>query len=264
MISGCPPSMKRIFFSEGTLLENLASEMGLDGGRVQLMKAMIGDVYISENFEYGAIAACPQNNPKNIDAIIYGDFYSRRNGTCSLVDTINIDGITYRSIFEWAKQNIMEIATALINKEPLSESNIKFANTIPDPVMVMITTNIIMEGDNFEAERTADKYAYTSSLIFAHSLLRDLYNDLYNMLYVAKVANFNQTGGSFSCASNLSAKAQMLANEMRQNAQKFSEAVDNDYKVAVAEVMENSKYAQLIKEGRTEASKSILQRMSQQ
>jgi conjugative transfer pilus assembly protein TraH len=264
MITGCPPLMRRIFFTEGTLLENLAAEMGIDLGRIELMKAMIGDIYISEDFDYGAIAACPQNNPKNIDAIIYGEFYSRRHGNCVMVDNINIDGIMYPSIFDWARQHIIEIANAVTNKEDFSPGNITFLNTIPDPVLVMITTNVLMEGDNFEAERTADRYAYTAALIFAHSLLRDLYNDLYNLLYMAKVANFNQTGGAYDCASNLSSKAQMLANDMRENVQKFSNAIDNDYRIAISEVMENSKYAQLVKERKASAQKMVLEKVSQQ
>ena len=261
LVSGCPPDMRQIYFSEGTLLENLARQMGIDAGKVELMRAMAGDVYISSDLEYGAIAACPQNNPRNIDAVIYGDFYSRRNGQCEKVDHITLGGIQYPSIFDWARQNIIEVATAMAEKSELSTANVAFVDTVPQPAMVNITVDMIMAGDDFDADAMADKYAYTASLIFAYSLLRDLYNDLYHMLYTARITSYNQDG-NVNCAKQLSLKAQLMATEIGENVLKYSSAISDDYRQAMAEVSDNASYARNVKDAMDEAKKIPLRKVS--
>jgi conjugative transfer pilus assembly protein TraH len=263
LISGCPPDMRAIYFTEGTLLENLARQMGIDAGKVELMRAMAGDVYISGDLDYGAIAACPQNNPRNIDAVIYGDFYSRRNGQCEKVDHITLGGVQYPSVFDWARQNIIEVATGMAAKSDLSDANVLFINTVPQPAMINITIDMIMAGDYFAADAMADKYAYTASLIFAYSLLRDLYNDLYHMLYTAKIASFNQEGNA-DCAKQLSSKAQLMATEIGENVLKYSSAISDDYRQAMAEVMDNASYARNVKASRDEAKKIPVMKVGDQ
>jgi conjugative transfer pilus assembly protein TraH len=262
MVRDCPVEMKRIFFSEGTLMENIAGVMGIDAGKVELMRSMVGDVYISGDLEYGAIAPCPQNNPRNIDSIIYGDFYTRRNGAC-VRDQINIGGFAYPSLYDWARQNILEISQSLATKTAFSDANELFINTIPNPMLVMISTDIIMQGNDFDAAKMADSYAYMASLVFAYSMMRDLYNDLYNMLYTAKLANFNQTGGSIRCSSMLSNKAQLLADKMRENAMLYSEGIAEGYRLAIAEAAQNSKYALTVKEMKAEAERMSIKKVAQ-
>jgi hypothetical protein len=254
--------MRAIFFTEGTMLENLAEEIGIGASKVDLMRAMIGDIYISGNLEYGAIAPCPQNNPTNIEAIIYGDFYSRRNGVC-VKDQINIDGEIYPSLFEWARINILTIAQHIAGKEPFEPQNELFINTIPHPILVMITTDILMQGNAFEAEQTANRYAYTAAMIFAYSMMRDLYNDLYNMLYTAKIVDFNeQSGGNIHCSRVLKTKAQELADEMRNNVLKYSAAINKNYQQTVTEAIEQSKYAQSLRENKRTADELTLRKVA--
>jgi conjugative transfer pilus assembly protein TraH len=262
MVSACPDSMRAIFFTEGTMLENLAEEIGIGSTKTALMRAMIGDIYISGNLEYGAIAPCPQNNPTNIESIIYGDFYSRRNGVC-VKDQINIDGEMYPSLFEWARINILTVAQHIADKEAFEPQNELFINTIPHPILVMITTDIIMQGNAFEAEQTASRYAYTAAMIFAHSMMRDLYNDLYNMLYTAKIVDFNeQSGGNINCSRVLKTKAQELADEMRNNVLKYSAAINKNYQQTVTEAIEQSKYAQSLRENKRTADELTLRKVA--
>jgi conjugative transfer pilus assembly protein TraH len=273
LIEGCPDALKDIFFTEGTLLENLASRIGIDTGKVQLMRAMIGDVLIEDDLRYGAIAPCPQNNPTNLDAIIYGDFYVRRNGNC-VKDQINIGGDMFPSIYEWAKANLIEIADAMKDKGVLTPGNELFINTIPHPVLVQITTDIISQGNDFDANQTAEHYAYMASVIFARSLMRDLYNDLYNMLQYAQIANFNQMAadttcgdppkpGCITCASSLSGKAQMMAEKMKDRVLTFSTMINADYRAALAGVMESAEHAQTTRENRDYARSVPLRKVSE-
>jgi conjugative transfer pilus assembly protein TraH len=262
LIEHCPDALTDIFFTEGTLLENLAGRIGIDAGKVELMRAMIGDVYISNDLEYGAIAPCPQNNPTNLDAIIYGDFYARRNGAC-VQDQINIGGEMFPSIFEWAKANLIEIADAMTDKGLLTPNNELFINTIPHPVLVQITTDIISQGTDFDANQVAEHYAYTASVIFARSLMRDLYNDLYNMLQYARIANFNQTSGGTRCAISLSGKAQLMADEMRDRVLSFSTMINADYQAALAGVMESAEHAKMARENRDYARSVPLRKVSE-
>jgi conjugative transfer pilus assembly protein TraH len=262
MVSGCPDSMRNIFFTEGSLLSNMAEQTGIGESRVEFMRAMIGDIYISSDLEYGAVAPCPQNNPTNIEAIIYGDFYHRRNGAC-VKDPIIIDGRSYPSLFEWARENILEIAIHISNKEPFEPSNELFINTIAHPILVMISTDIMTQGNAFEAAEAADRYAYMSSIIFAHSMMRDFYNDLYNMLYMVKISDFNeQSGGDIRCSRQLKAKAHELASEMRQNVLKYRTAINSNYKTAINEAMEQSKYAQFLKENKKVAEQQTLRKVA--
>jgi conjugative transfer pilus assembly protein TraH len=262
LIAHCPDAVTDIFFTEGTLLENLATRIGIDAGKVQLMRAMIGDVYISDNLEYGAIAPCPQNNPSNLDAIIYGDFYVRRDGAC-VQDQINIGGDMFPSIFEWAKANIIEIANAMTDKGALTPGNELFINTIPHPVLVQITTDIISQGTDFDANQVAEHYAYTAGVIFARSLMRDLYNDLYNMLQYARIANFNQPTGGIQCAISLSGKAQLMADDMQDRALTFASMINEDYRAAIAGVMESAEHAKMARENRDYAKSLPLRKVSE-
>jgi conjugative transfer pilus assembly protein TraH len=252
LVSGCPDGLKNIFFSEGSLLENLASEIGTDPAKVQFMRAIVGDIYISDALEYGAVAPCPQNQPTNLDNIIYGDFYVRRNGQC-VHDQVNIGGIMYPSIFEWAKQNMLEVAEALVNREPLSSANELFINTIPDPVLIQISAEIAMQGNDFEADQTAERHAHAASVIFAKRLMSDLYDDLHRMLYYAEVTAFNQTAGGRTCAVGLSNKAQDMARDMRTRVMDYASAINQEYQAAIAEVLQTTEYVKLTQEGSEEA-----------
>ena len=127
--------------------------------------------------------------------------------------------------------------------------------------MVNITVDMIMAGDDFDADAMADKYAYTASLIFAYSLLRDLYNDLYHMLYTARITSYNQDG-NVNCAKQLSLKAQLMATEIGENVLKYSSAISDDYRQAMAEVSDNASYARNVKDAMDEAKKITLRKVS--
>lgn len=262
LIDGCPDGLKNVFFKEGSLLENLASEIGTDPAKVQFMRAIVGDIYIDENLEYGAIAPCPQNKPTNLDNIIYGDFYARRNGAC-VHDQINIGGDMFPSIFEWAKENLVQIAEALVNRQALTPGNELFINTIPDPVLIQISTEIAMQGNDFEAEQTAERYAHAASVIFAKSLMSDLYSDLDRMLYYAEVTAFNQTAGGTTCAVGLSNKAQDMASDMRTRVMSYASAINQEYQAAIAEVLQTTEYVKLTRDGREEAEVIPIKKVSE-
>ena len=83
-------------------------------------------------------------------------------------------------------------------------SSIRF----PIRILVQITTDIVMQGNDFNSNQMADSYAYMASLIFAYSMMRDLYNDLHNMLTLASVANINQVSENVRCQTSISSKAE--------------------------------------------------------
>ncbi len=262
LVSACPESMRNIFFTEGTLLGNLAEETGIGADKVEFMRAMIGDVYISEDLEYGAIAPCPQNNPTNIDAIVYGDFYHRRNGAC-LKDMMNIDGVMYESLYDWARENILTIAQRTANKEPLEDHTDVFINTMPQPILVMIITDIMAQGNGFDAEKTADRYAYTASIVLAHGMMRDLYNDLYKMLHTARIAAFNvQSGAKIRCNRRLKSKVQLYAKDMLESVEKYSRAINTNYTMAMTEAIDNSRYVQFLRESQNVTEEAALRKVA--
>ena len=252
LVRGCPQALKNVFFTEGTILENIATEMGIDTSNVQLMRAMIGDIYISSDLEYAAVPPCPQNNPTNLNAIIYGDFYARRSGAC-VNDQINIGGVMFPSLYSWARDNIVEISDAMINKSQFTNDNISFINSIPHPILVQITTDIVMQGNDFDSAQTAENYAYMASLIYAYSMMRDLYNDIQNMLNLASVASFNQTAGDFNCASSLASKAELTVKEMRERALNFTTAIKEDYQTALAGIADKSEFVKLLRDTQKQA-----------
>ncbi len=250
MISGCPEEMKKVFFTEGTLLENMAGVMGIDAGQVKLMQSLVGDVYISADLEYAALAPCAENNPKNIDAIIYGDLYTRDGEKCKPIGTININGTNSESLYEYSRRNILEISDAIATNGGFSEANETFIQTIPEPILVMSGIEIMRMGNDTDTELIADKYAYTSSLVIAYSLMRDLYNDINNLLYRASIVSFNQKGSdsgeNLKCAKELKAEAQRLAANMKKSAMDYSRGISAEYQRTLDEVMESYNYAKQV------------------
>jgi hypothetical protein len=153
---------------------------------------------------------------------------------------------------------MLEVAEALVNREPLSSANELFINTIPHAIFTMIKTDIMQQGDGFDAQQATDRYAYTASMVFAHAMMRDLYNDLNHMLNTVEAADFNnRAGGNRDCQITLKDKAQGFASKIRENVKNYSAAVNTSYQTAVTEAMEQSRYAQVLRENRQSAEQSM-------
>ena len=77
MVSGCPSELSDIYFTSGTLFDNVANVKGIDTSHVKLMRGLVGDVMISGDLDYAVVGACSENIPISLDKIVYGEIYSR-------------------------------------------------------------------------------------------------------------------------------------------------------------------------------------------
>ena len=204
MTAGCPEEMQQVFFTDGSLLANVAEANDIPESQTWIMSAMVGDVVI-EDGRYSLIGPC-YNDPGDVDALIYGDL-ATRNGSneCQALDHIRIGGVNYNSLYEWSYAMIREIITAMGTKEALSETATAFIESMPSPVYMLIENDIRIMGDLENVEEISGRLAYACALSYAYYMNKSLLFSTYKLYHDAMRIARNQLGpeGEESCVQKL-------------------------------------------------------------
>lgn len=204
MTSGCPEEMQRVFFTDGSLLANVAEENDIPESQTLIMSALVGDVII-EGGRYSVLGPC-YNDPGDADALIYGDLYTRNaSNECEALGQIRIGGTNYDSLYAWSYDMIGEIITAIGNKENLSESAQAFIESMPSPVYMVVLNDIKAVGDLENTEEISGHLAYVCALSYAYYMSKSLLFSTYKLYHDAMRIADNQLGpdGSGSCVQKL-------------------------------------------------------------
>jgi conjugative transfer pilus assembly protein TraH len=204
MTAGCPQEMRRVFFRDGSLLANVASENNIPESQTWIMSAFVGDVII-ENGHYFMVGPC-YNDPGDVDALIYGDLITRNAANeCKQLDHIRIGGVNYDSLYSWSYAMIREIITAIGTKADLSATAKAFIESMPSPVYMLILNDIKALGDLNNVEEISGRLSYVCALSYAYYMSKSLLFNTYKLYHDAMRIAHNQLGpnAAGSCIQQL-------------------------------------------------------------
>ena len=193
MTAGCPEEMRRVFFRDGSLLANVASENGIPESQTRIMSAFVGDVIIDDG-HYFMVGPC-YNDPGDVDALIYGDLITRNaSNECKQLDHIRIEGVNYDSLYSWSYDMIREIITAIGTKADLSPTAQAFIESMPSPVYMLILNDIKALGNLNNVEEISGRLSYVCALSYAYYMSKSLLFNTYKLYHDAMRIAHNQLG----------------------------------------------------------------------
>lgn len=241
MVAGCPSEVSDIYFTSGTLFDNVAKAKGIDTSHTKLMRGLIGDVLISGSLDYAVVDACSENIPISLDKIIYGEIYSREGDRdCELAGDITIDGTSYESFADWAETNIASIVDALEADTTFSSENLTFLNTVPRPLYTQLVADVNIYGDDLDASAKASivaKYVRSASMSFAYDMFSSLLAEAVSHLNYASAASVNQADQNSRCSTSLKNKAELHAKDLLSRAYEINKTFQNEHSVLYLEEM---------------------------
>lgn len=241
MVSGCPSELSDIYFTSGTLFDNVANVKGIDTSHVKLMRGLVGDVMISGDLDYAVVGACSENIPISLDKIVYGEIYSREGDSdCAIAGDITIDGTNYTSLSNWAELNVRSIVDALDADTSFTTENVTFLNSVPRPLYTQLVNDVSSYGDELDDPAKANivgKYIRSTSVSYAYNMFSSLLAESMAHLNTASAASVNQTDNNTDCNTALKSKAESHAKSMLNSAYEISGDFRTEYNSIYLEEM---------------------------
>lgn len=255
LVSGCPATLRQIFFTDGYILDHLANSKGYSMDFAKLMRGFLGDVMVNISggaIDYQYFGPC-DNPPEHIlDLILSNDLEYRNNaGTCVPLVNVVVEGNTYNSLNDWVYQMLYNIAQNIVTGTLLSAGQETFLNTIPIPVKKAIDNDLIVYGGNTAADFTliADMYSRIVSISYAYAIIKDFYNQVHETLALVDTVIKNQAGAELdNCKAELARIPHDLLREMKQDLIKYVNMAQNDYSVQLADLIKHLEFADRVQE----------------
>jgi conjugative transfer pilus assembly protein TraH len=237
MTQGCPKEVKELFFTQGTLIENISDSMDTRiSGYTSLIRSIIGDVRISHDLDYTFIAPCPDNSDVSIDSIMTGNLYVKTSDSnkCIPCNNIMIDGRSYNSILDWCEYELGNITDSIINRSQLPESTLNFLNSADSfRISAFLQKRMIELGQNFNKEKAVTAYAPVVARWYTWQMMRDLLIIFDKAVQMAVQTSLNKKGSdspdSESCQINLKDEAFVMLSSLKKNLSDKLDRVDAEY-----------------------------------
>jgi len=236
LVAGCPTEIKNIFFTPGSLLNNLATEKGVAVGYISLIRALVGDVEISSNLDYNYLTPCEENSPENVSGFVYGDLYIRdlMSNDCDPITVITINGTSYASIASYIRSELEVVAQAMLDRSVLLPPQEAFLQTIPAPIYMAMKTDIQAWGESATAANVAGSYVDFASAAYAVAMFNDLYTTIETVLSTAEILVKNKKGTDTgndqnTCKDQLKDGPFHTLIEMRHTVAKYKVAIGENY-----------------------------------
>lgn len=189
MVQGCSQEMKDIYFTDGSLLQHLADKKSLPSGYVDLMRGLVGD-YIINGMDYAPVSECPENyEGKTIDDWIAGDIQKRDQASlaCQKITSLNIDGKTYASIYDWVLQSLTTIAQKMGTKSAgFTAAEKGFMAAIPAPIYKAMQVDVGNEGVS-SAAQIAMRYTEFVATAMVYNMIGDFYSTIDKVVSLSEV-----------------------------------------------------------------------------
>ncbi len=237
---GCPDELKNFYYKDGTLLGNIAKEIGANEKQIDLLSAFIGDVAM-DNDEYVYIEPCEFNDISDIDSIGAGNFKVRgNNGNCEDFTGVNFKGSHYDSFYTWATEMTESLVESLVNKTAIGTAEEDFLNRISSPVFMMIKGDIAASGDIDTAKLHIQRMAQVSALEYSAAMMFDLLRDAQSYIDKAQSVLQNQTGaaaGGGNCVVEIANRlaGHLNALQLRLRATRLN--LNQSYQTKLSEMM---------------------------
>lgn len=263
MVSGCPATLRQVFFADGYLLDHLAVMKNYSMDFAKLMRGFLGDVMINTSdggIDYRHFGPCG-NSPEHIlDLILDNDLEYRNDaGTCVPLTNIVVDGNSYNSIEAWVFETLYNVARNIADGTGLSAGQENLLNTIPLPVKKAIDNDLIVYGGNSAADFTliAGTYSRIVSISYAFAIIKDFYTQIHETLVLADTAINNQAGAELdNCKAELAKLPYNILKSMKRDLIDYVAMAQNDYSAQLASLIQYLEYSQ-----RVQASGKIINDM---
>ena len=234
MTDGCAAEVKQIFFTPGTLLENISNTTDLvDIGYTNMIRSIIGDIRVSGNLDYTFIPPCSDNADIDIDSIMNGRLYVRKTkDSCRQLRHIIVDGRSHANILEWCRYEIGNVVDAISDKKRLPESAHKLLNTVSLPVSGFIQKNMIEQGDTFSKDRVVQAYAPLVARWYTWQMMKDLLTVFEKVTQTAVQTSLNKKGSDDpdkSCQINLKDEAFVMLENLKTNLSEKTKRLNIEY-----------------------------------
>ncbi len=248
-ISACPPEIKSLFFTSGSILSNLLSKRGLSPSYADLMRGYIGDIMIDgASLTPQYIAKCPKDTPNNIDGLVNGDVWTKPiNGACVKMTGITIAGSTYPNVRQWIFTVLQSISTKMISKQALTVAEENFVKILPLSIYNSIVGDVASQGAAASPSAIADMYSDVVASAYAYVMMTDLYDTIQSVIDTGDVIVAN-TQGSINatqqnyCHIELASPTIAELKKMKNTLPEYVRAARNQYSAKLTEMMGYQEY----------------------
>jgi len=233
MISGCSADLQSVFFSEGSLLENAGTRMGMSSQHLALIRGVLGDIEIRRSG--GAVQAiwlepCEQNGTNPFDAVNDGKVYSRSaiDASCQLESDVN------GSLKKQIGDMMSSIANKIKTKTTLTAEEAAFVDTNPMAIQLVLKTAVGTSQEDSVIGVMTD----VTAKAYSYMLLMDLYARMNRI--VGALDRYKETGSSgdsMNCNLEITHDVFQKSAEMPDKVRKLVEYTASEYKRASAELV---------------------------
>ena len=175
-IEGCSAEFKAVFAQNGSVLEHIAENKGLEQ-YAGFMRAYLGDViinYANKQYKNTRIEKCPDLDVLDVDGIINGTAKIRPiSGSC----TNSGDGALHTMV----KNKLTSIATKIKTRAALTTDDEKFLASVPFNNLETIRNNVLAGTDAFYI----DQYKELIARDMAYAIIDDVVNKIAELQEVA-------------------------------------------------------------------------------
>jgi conjugative transfer pilus assembly protein TraH len=248
-ISACPPEIKSLFFTSGSILSNLLSKRGLSASYADLIRGYIGDIVIDgTNLMPRYIAKCPKDTPNNIDGLVNGDVWTKPiNGSCVKMTSIVISGRTYPNVRQWIFTVLQSICTKMISKQPLTVAEENFVSILPMSIYNSIVGDVASQGAAASPAAIADMYSDVVASAYAYVMMTDLYDTIQSVIDTGDVIVANTQGSVNAtqqnyCHIELASPTIAELKKMKDTLPEYVRAARNQYSAKLTELVGYQEY----------------------
>jgi len=248
-VSACPPEIRSLFFTSGSILNNLLSKRGLSASYADLMRGYIGDIMIDGTTlmpQY--VAKCPKDTPNNIDGLVNGDVWTKPvGGPCVQMTSITISGTTYSSVREWIFSVLQSISTKMISKQPLAVAEENFVKILPLSIYNSIVGDVASQGAAASPSAIADMYSDVVASAYAYVMMTDLYDTIQTVIDTGDVIVANTQGSTNAtqqnyCHIELASPTIAELKKMKNTLPEYVRAARNQYSAKLTELVGYQEY----------------------
>jgi len=258
MVSGCPAIVSQVFFTEGSLLDHLASLRGYDLSYADLMRGYVGDVNVvhqNHDYLYQLVVPCPENTPDKIGALVEGDVYERAtpSGSCTKVTSITVNGASYPSIRAWVFSMLSNICNRMTAAAALTAEQENFLKPIPTPVYRGIFADIQAQGAAVSCSQIADMYADSVAAAYAYHMITDFYDTIDKAIMTADAISANKQGAqnpgdSDHCKVEHASDGVNKLKKVQERLPRYIQAAREQYGEMLSALLSHKEYAAKVQE----------------
>jgi conjugative transfer pilus assembly protein TraH len=248
-IAACPPAIKALFFTNGSILSNLLSTRGMPASYADLMRGYIGDIMIDGvTLTPQYVAKCPKDTPNNIDGLVTGEVWTRSvNGACVQMTSIVINGAAYPNVREWIFTVLESIAAKMISKQSLTVAEENFVKILPISIYNAIVGDVASQGAASSPSAIADMYADVVASAYAYVMMTDLYDTIQIVIETGEVIVANTQGSANPsqqnyCHIELASPTIAELKKMKNTLPEYVRAARNQYSAKLTELVGYQEY----------------------